>query len=77
MNVQQPKRKQQIARERQNYRPNPMLPLCMNCEHYKSVYVDTERGNKEEKKRRCGIGGFAIKRRSTCSAHAFRIGVGI
>jgi len=71
MKVQQPKRKQQIAREQQNYTSSPRLPLCENCEHYTSMYIDTKWGNKEEKKRRCGIGEFAVKRKATCSAHVY------
>lgn len=67
----QPKRRQQIERERQNYIANPKHPICGNCEHYRSEFIESPWGNMEEKKRRCGIGEFATKRMGTCKAHAF------
>lgn len=63
--------RQQEARDQQQYDPNPVLPFCENCEHYRSSWVEDGWGVVEEKKRRCSIGNFAVKRRGTCGTHRF------
>ncbi len=62
-----------MARKKQRYLEHPLLPVCESCEHYQSVYVDTEWGAQEEKRRRCALGGFAVKRRGSCNAHVFGV----
>lgn len=62
-----------MAREEQRYQHNPVLPFCGNCEHYQSVWVENEWGDKEEKKRRCSLGDFAVKRKGSCSRHALSV----
>ena len=66
-----PPSRQQIARQKQNYEETPKLKICENCEHYRSTFVESEWGGYEEKRKRCALGGFAVKRKSSCAAHAF------
>ena len=66
-----PVSQQQAARKTQNYVERPTLKVCENCEYYRSIFVDTEWGRREEKRRRCALGKFAVKRSSSCDAHVF------
>lgn len=67
--------KQSEAKKQQKYNPKPDPADCAHCEHFTSEQV----GNKgyggkmyyQEKNMRCGIGGFAVKKRGTCANHAF------
>lgn len=65
--------RQEMARNKQNYTSIPSLPLCENCNQYRSVWVQDDWGNREEKKRRCFIGGFAVKRKGNCNLHSFKM----
>ncbi len=67
-----PPSRQQLARQQQNYEEKPRQKICESCEHYRSTFVKTEWGGYEEKLRRCTLGGFAVKRKSSCAAHEFR-----
>ena len=67
-----PPSRQQVARQRQKYEDKPQLKICESCEHYRSTYVETDWGGYEEKRRRCALGGFAVKRKGSCAAHEFR-----
>jgi hypothetical protein len=40
--------------------------------NYRSVLIKNEWGGMDEKKRRCTLGGFAVKRKSTCDFHRFK-----
>ncbi|VGO12815.1 hypothetical protein PDESU_01369 [Pontiella desulfatans] len=64
--------RQKLARKEQKYVSSPVLPLCENCGHYRSVQVENDWGEVEEKKRRCAKGDFAVKRHGNCAAHVFR-----
>lgn len=68
--------KQSEAKKQQNYNPKPVHNTCSNCAHYRSVYREMRdwRGNiyVEEKELRCGIGGFAVNKLATCSAHELK-----
>lgn len=64
-------RTQTIARVNQKYDPSPLQKTCVNCIHYSSEYVQDRWGNMEEKKLRCKLGGFAIKKKGTCCEHRF------
>lgn len=63
--------RQQMARDQQQYDPHPLMPFCENCGHYKSSWIEDGWGAMEEKKRRCSLGGFAVKRKGTCRNHQF------
>lgn len=63
---------QQEARNSQNYVEDPPLRVCGTCEHYQSVRIETAWGGREEKRRRCSLGKFAVKRKATCRMHRFK-----
>lgn len=65
--------RQQEARLRQNYVEDPPLPVCETCEHYRSVRLETAWGGTEEKRKRCSLGNFAVKRKGSCRKHNFKI----
>ena len=61
--------KQQMAKEEQGYIAIPKV--CMNCIQYESEIIEY-RGEfggvyRNEKNKRCGIGGFAVKKTATCN----------
>ena len=60
--------KQLQAKLNQGYQLKPVLPVCSNCTHFKSDLIPSEWNNDyiQEKNLRCGIGGFAVKKQSTC-----------
>lgn len=61
--------KQSEAKLKQNYNPKPLPRVCMNCENYKSEMIEYKNvfsSYVEEKNKRCGIGGFAVKKGGTC-----------
>ncbi len=67
--------KQSNAKIEQNYNPNPSPKICSTCTNYQSDFVErTEYGQTwtDEKNKRCGIGGFAIKKTATCDRHEFK-----
>lgn len=71
--------KQSEAKEKQGYDPKPIQPTCMNCKHYSSEKVSESYGwHKEwtrevEKKKRCTLGGFAVKKTGSCKKdHEFK-----
>lgn len=63
------------AKQEQGYRETP--DTCGNCAHYQSEVVektyDTWDGVHhvwtEEKKKRCSIGGFPVKKTATCDRY--------
>ena len=63
--------KQSEAKAAQDYDPNPVQRMCSNCKNFTSE--KTERTGVfggiyvEEKEKRCGIGGFAVKKTATCA----------
>lgn len=62
--------KQSEAKKNQNYRTTP--DTCSNCTQYQSDIVEkrTQFGSwKEEKGKRCSVGGFAVKKTATCDNH--------
>lgn len=67
--------KQSEAKKQQNYNPKPDPAQCANCTQFKSDQVGTEGWDKktyyQEKNMRCGIGGFAVRKRGTCTEHKF------
>lgn len=62
--------KQSEAKERQHYVPKDKPAVCSNCVHYTSKVV--ERSGifggtyKDEREKRCGLGGFSVKKSGTC-----------
>ena len=58
------------AKARQHYCDNPVQPVCSTCKHYTSRFETHESpfyGTRtEEKDRRCGLGGFVVKKTATC-----------
>lgn len=66
--------KQSKAKEAQNYRETS--DMCGNCKHYRSELVeksyeayDGMQTWTEEKSKRCGLGGFSVKKTATCDMH--------
>jgi transcriptional regulator with AAA-type ATPase domain len=69
--------KQSEAKERQQYVSKIEPAVCMNCAHYESSIVEFEGvfGGvyKGESNKRCGIGGFAVKKMGTCIEWAGKV----
>lgn len=69
--------KQSEAKEAQGYVAKPVPSTCSNCKHYTSEI--TERigmWNKvyyDESDRRCGLGGFAVKKQATCNRFEHKV----
>lgn len=63
--------KQSEAKEAQGYNPKPIPRICANCAHYRSEsakkYVGTAWESEFESNKRCGTGGFAVKKTATCN----------
>jgi hypothetical protein len=62
--------KQQQAKERQEYNPNPIIPVCKNC---LDLEMREERNTPEWRRGYearsfpfCKIGGFSVKMMGTC-----------
>jgi len=65
--------KQSEAKESQGYVAKAVPAYCMNCAHYCSDIVQRN-GHfggvyHDETNRRCGKGGFAVKKQGTCNEH--------
>lgn len=67
--------KQSEAKERQMYSPNITPMVCSNCQHYKSkmtavkgVFGGTYT---EESDKRCGLGGFLVRKMGGCKEHKY------
>ena len=60
--------KTQDAKDGQGYTKKPQQ--CNNCKHYTSEFVDLvsdwRPAYKEEKNKRCSIGGFAVQSSASC-----------
>jgi hypothetical protein len=57
----------QDKKDAQGFRAPGHSPVCTNCEHFTSDKVKSSWGNHyDEKKLRCGVGGFAVKRTTSC-----------
>ena len=67
--------KTQELKDSQGYTKSPMQ--CNNCKHYKSEMktVNTRFGDayKEEKNKRCGIGGFAVQSSASCNSYIKKV----
>lgn len=67
--------RQSDAKERQQYTPKLIAGVCCNCNHYvskKSTREGVFGGTyTDESNKRCGIGGFAVKKLGSCAEHAF------
>lgn len=64
--------KQSEAKKRQGYDPIPMPKNCGTCWHYQSDVICGEKWGgsyREEKGKRCGLGGFAVKKTAVCLQH--------
>lgn len=65
--------KQSEAKKHQGYVPKVIPTVCGNCKHYESKV--TERNGAfggvwhDESERRCGLGGFAVKKMGGCNQH--------
>jgi len=59
------------AKEVQGYDPKPEPAVCSKCKHFTSERTERigwdSRTYVDEKKLRCGIGGFAIKKMGSCN----------
>lgn len=68
--------KQSEAKERQGYVPKFNPATCSNCAHFTSKVVVRKGvfGGKyhDESNKRCGKGGFAVKKLGTCNEHERR-----
>ena len=61
--------KQSEAKINQGYNENPIPRTCANCAKYESeltIHNYQYREFTEEKNKRCGLGGFAVKKTATC-----------
>ena len=60
--------KQSEAKINQGYNDKPIPRTCGNCARYESEFVvDNYFGEyTQEKNKRCGLGGFAVKKTATC-----------
>lgn len=56
--------KQEKAKQAQDYRKDPMQ--CSNCENFEFEIEKNQFGYIEQKKLRCGIGGFKVLRSAVC-----------
>lgn len=61
--------KQSEAKQAQGYDPKPVNPVCMNCKHYRSKLTELAGGWIDESEKRCGIGGFAVKKMGSCKLY--------
>ena len=62
--------KQSEAKTKQGYQPSPKPRVCSTCTHYRSDLIKRQGlGDTwiDEKNKRCGIGGFAVKKMGTCN----------
>lgn len=70
--------KQGEAKAAQGYIDKVVPKVCSGCRHYKSDMFELKgafgESYKEEKNKRCGIGGFAVKKLGTCNEWAPLIG---
>jgi len=61
--------KQSEAKINQGYNDKPIPRTCGNCAKYESEFVDLSppyQQYMQEKNKRCGLGGFAVKKTATC-----------
>lgn len=72
--------KQSDVKERQGYVEKAIPRQCSTCKYFTSERVMTRKPNHwypdglwEDKKMRCGIGGFAVKKRSVCDLHTWQV----
>ena len=67
--------KQSDAKAAQCYVAKITPMVCSNCKHYESKITEHEGvyGGiyHDESEKRCGIGGFAVKKMGTCSLHDY------
>jgi len=67
--------KQSEAKLNQGYNENHIPKTCPNCARYESEFVVHKHAFGEytqEKSKRCGIGGFAVKKTATCLMWAWK-----
>ena len=61
--------KQSEAKLNQGYNENPIPRTCANCRNYSSELIMHKHAFGEytqEKNKRCGLGGFVVKKTATC-----------
>ena len=67
--------KQETAKKQQGYVPKAIPRECATCTSFTSD-IDTKftryGSYTEEKNLRCGIGGFAVKKKGCCDLHKFK-----
>lgn len=67
--------KQSESKERQCYVAKVIPMVCSNCKHYQSTVTAREGvlGGVyyEESEKRCGLGGFAVKKLGGCNEHLY------
>lgn len=67
--------KQSEAKERQGYVAKVIPMVCSNCKHYESKVTAREGvfGDvwNDESEKRCGLGGFAVKKMGGCNKHLY------
>lgn len=54
------------------YEPKPKHPMCSNCIHYRSDFIENKWKYTEEKNIHCDYGGFAVKKSANCNVHEFK-----
>ena len=70
--------RQSEAKARQGYDPKPLPYICKNCQYF-GFDVEEYKGMfgkviQEQKKLRCNLGGFAVKKTARCDKFAIKEG---
>lgn len=68
--------KQSEAKKKQGYVTKIVPMVCSNCVHYESDVANVKSWTGtvycDERKKRCGIGGFAVAKTGSCNMHDYR-----
>lgn len=62
--------KKSDSKRKQGYNDMPIPRTCGNCAEYESEFVDLSPPYQQymkEKNKRCGLGGFEVKKTATCN----------
>lgn len=59
-------------KEEMCYNPKPKQRTCSNCVHFRSEFIESQYGYREEKNTHCAIGAFSVKKTANCNFHEFK-----